>query len=210
MRRENEGGLKSIADWPPFRALRRARAPIFTIALTYFIFFLTGLAMVHAGSKFALNRRDRLVTHGESQDAAAIAFQHGKRLKAASIESGRDSLRALTRVLEGLTVVVPYPSAAYTGWYRGILSVDSAHRSRVADPFDALYFLMYQLLQGLSSSLAAGAGVNLMLAVFRKRPWYAGRKLLGVSIEALHDLLRMYLLAVALIFVASFWEYFFL
>ncbi len=198
-----------IVEWPFFRAVRRARVPILTIALTYFVFFLVGLAMAHAGSKFALDRRDRLVKHGETQDPASIAFQQGKHLKAASIESGRDALRAVPKVLEGLTVVAPYPSGAYSAWYRGILSVDSGHASRIADPFDAVYFLVYQLLQGISYSLAAGAGMNLTLAVFRRRPWYQGKKLFGLPMEALRDLLRLYLLAVAVILAASFWEYFF-
>jgi hypothetical protein len=199
----------SIFERPVLRAVLRARTPILTIALTQLICFCIGTAMVHSGSAFALESRDRLVTHGEVHDPAAIAFQQGKRTKAALIEFGRDVLRTVAKTLEGLTVVVPYPLAAYRGWYGGIVSVDSNHTSRIADPFDALYFLGFEILELIAASLAAGAGVNLVLGTFRPRLWYQGAKWLGVPKEALRDLGRIFLLAVALIFVASFWEYFF-
>jgi len=65
----------SVFDSLIFRAVRRAGLPIVTIASTYFLFLLIGLVMAHAGSRFALDRRDRLVRHGETHDPAAIAVQ---------------------------------------------------------------------------------------------------------------------------------------
>jgi hypothetical protein len=41
-----------------FPALRRARFPILTIALTYLVAVLAGIGMVHGGVQFALNARD--------------------------------------------------------------------------------------------------------------------------------------------------------
>ena len=198
-----------VFDSVIFRAVRRAGLPIITIALTYFIFLLIGLGMVHAGSRFALDRRDRLVRHGEMHDPAAIALQGAQEFKAFSIDFGRDLYRAVIKTLEGLTVVVPYPGAAYAGWYRGILSVDNSHESEFADPLGAVYYLLYHVLQILSSALAAAAGVNLTLACFRSRSWYQGAKWLFIPKEAVFDLLRIYLLVVPLIFLATCWKYFF-
>ena len=132
---------RSIFERPFPRAVLRARWPIITIAGGHLISLCIGIAMVHGGNAFALARRDALVTHGETHDPAAIAFQDGKRTKAALIESGRDALRTILKTFEGLTVVAPYPLAAHSGWYAGIVSVDSNQASRIADPFDALYFL---------------------------------------------------------------------
>lgn len=165
--------------------------------------------MAHAGNSFALDRRDKLVTHGESYDPASIAFQQGKRFRAFGIEFGRDMLRAIRKSLEGLTVIVPYPLAAYGGWYRGIISVDSNHESRLKDPFEAVYLLFFQALQVTSFSLAAGAGMKLTLACFRWRPWYKGGKWLGLSKEALRDVIRIYYLIIPLLLIASAWEYLF-
>ncbi len=164
--------------------------------------------MVHRGNSFARERRDRMEVHGETHDPAAIAFQEGKPLQAFSIEFGRDCLRAMLNVLKGLTVAVPYPVAAYSGWYHGVATVDSNHESQLANPLGAIYHLGYRALALISFSLASGAGTNLTLACFRPRRCYQGDKWHGVPREALRDLLRLYLLVIAAIFVASFWEYF--
>ncbi len=199
----------SIKEHTFLRALHRARLPILTVALTYLLSFVVGAVMVHAGNKFALDRRDALVGHGETHDAATIAFQEGRRFTAFSIEWGRDCLRATIRILEGIFVVPPYPLAAYTGWYHGITSVDSNHESQFGDPFGAVYYFFFQLLTLISISLSSGAGVNLTLACLRQRPWYQSDRWHGVPKEALRDLLRIYCLVVALIFLASAWEYLF-
>ena len=197
-----------IFEWPLFRAVRRARLPIVTIAITYFVFLAVGIAMAHAGSAFALTRRDILVRHGETHDPAAIAFREGKLSKAIAIEFGRDFYRAVAKTLEGLTVVAPYPLAAWGGWYGGILSVDSNHDSQLRDPFNAVYYLCFEVLRIISTSLAGGAGVNLTLACFRSRPWYQGDKWLVVPKEAVRDLCRIYGFIVPLLLISATWEYF--
>ena len=50
--------------------------------------------------------------------------------------------------------------------------------------------------------------MNLTIASIQPRDCYRGDKWLGIPHEALRDLGRIYLLAVFLILVASFWEYF--
>lgn len=206
--RESEMSKTAVFARPAFHAVRRARLPVATIALTYLVSLFIGMAMAHAGSRFALDRRDRLVRHGETHDPAAIAFKQERWLKAMSIDFGRDCYRAVVKTLEGLTVVAPYALAVQGGWYGGILSVDSNHNSRLRDPLDALYYLCWEVLQIVSASLAAGAGMNLTLACFRSQPWYRGDKWWFVPREAVRDLLRIYLFVVPLLFIAAAWKYF--
>jgi hypothetical protein len=191
-----------------FRSVRRACLPIATIALTYLVFLVIGIGMTHAGSRFALTRRDGLVRHGETHDRSAIAFQEGRLFKAIAIEFGRDCYRALVKTLEGLTVILPYPFAARNGWYGGILSVDSQHLSQLREPFSAIYYVIFEVLQIISSALAAGAGVNLTLACLRSRPCYQGEKWLVIPKEAIRDLLRIYLIVLPLILISAVWKYF--
>jgi hypothetical protein len=91
----------------------------------------------------------------------------------------------------------------------GLLVRPSNHESRLKDPFEAVYLLFFQALQVTSSSLAAGAGMRLTLACFRWRPWYKGGKWLGLSKEALRDVIRIYYLIIPLLLIASAWEYLF-
>jgi hypothetical protein len=167
-----------------------------------------GIAMVHAGSKFALDRRDRLFVHAQEHDSAGIAFREDQLLKAVAIEFGRDAWRALRTTLEALTIVVTYPTAAYNGWYRGIMSVDSDHASRLTHPIEAVYFLGFHMIQITAFSLAGGAGINLTIACLRPRPCYRGDKIIIVPKEALRDLFRLCVLVVPLLLVATLWEYF--
>ena len=61
-----------------FLAIRRARFPILTIALTYFAAVLGGIGMAHSGIPFALNARDSIVGQAYSGSAPTItAMQNG-------------------------------------------------------------------------------------------------------------------------------------
>jgi uncharacterized membrane protein SpoIIM required for sporulation len=57
-------------------------------------------------------------------------------------------------------------------------------------------------------SLAAGAGINLGVSMFRPKPCYQGRKwLVNFPQEAVRDVFRIYVLVVPVLGIASFWEF---
>ena len=138
----------------------------------------------------------------------SIALQEGAPLKAALLDFARNLLLgAVPDTVGGLAVVFPYGTAAYRGWVGGIVSVDSAHVSRLADPREAIYYIVTLILQLIPYSLAGGIGVNLGLAYLRPRPWYQGDKWYIFPKEAVLDTLRVYILIVPLFLVASLWEF---
>ena len=192
-----------------FRALSRARIATLTIALTYAASVVAGAVMVHSGNKFALDFADNLVAQAQS-DPAVAALHKDNRLEAALFDFGGNLfLGAIPSTVMGIAVIMPYPWVAYRGWVGGTVSVntDKAHTSRLADPWEAAYYLITLILQLIPYSLAGGAGVNLGMTVFRKRPYYQGDKWLGFSQEAIRDVFRIYLLVVPLFLVASLWEF---
>lgn len=189
------------------RALSRARLGIVTIALTYLTALLIGGAMVHTGNAFALRYGDDLVARARATSPASIALAQGNRLNAALVDFGQNLLGAVTDTVGGLGVVFPYPLVAYRGWVGGIVSVDSNHVSRLANPVEAIYYLLTLILQLTPYSLAGGAGVNLGMAYYRPRAIYQGDRWLGLPREAVLDVLRIYLLVVPLFFIASLWEF---
>ncbi len=188
------------------RALARARVPILTVALTHFVSLVIGLVMVHTGNAFALAYRDRLVSNAQSSPIL-VALRSDDRLRAAVLDFAGNLYAAVANTLGGLGVVVPYPVVAYRGWIGGIVSVDSAHVSRLADAREAAYYLITLVLQVVPYSVAVGAGVNMGLAYFRPKPYYQGDKWLGIPKEAIRDVGRIYLLVVPLFLVASLWEF---
>jgi len=190
------------------RALSRARLGILTIGLTYLLSVSVGAVMVHSGNAFALSARDRLVTRARASEPSLLALRQGNRLGAALWDFGGNLLvGALPDTIGGLSVVLPYPLAAYRGWVGGIVSVDSAHVSRLAIPREAVYYLVTLILQLVPYSLAGGAGVNLGLAYLRPQSFYRGEKWIGLPKEAVRDVLRIYCLVVPLFLVASLWEF---
>jgi uncharacterized membrane protein SpoIIM required for sporulation len=114
----------------------------------------------------------------------------------------------IANTLGGLGVLLPYPIIAYRGWIGGIVSIDSSHVSRFAETREAVYYLVTLTLQLIPYVLAGGAGVNMGLAYFSPRAFYQGDKWLGIPKEAIRDTLRIYLIVVPLLFVASLWEFF--
>jgi uncharacterized membrane protein SpoIIM required for sporulation len=189
------------------RALDRARMPILTIAITYFISVGIGMLMVHAGNEWAIAYRDRVVSKAQSS-SIIIALDQNDRLRAALLDAAGNLLGAITNTLEGLGVIFPYPFIVYRGWIGGIVSVDSLHRSRLADSKEAAYYLITLTLQLIPSILAGGAGVNIGVANFRPRSFYQGERWLGISKEAIRDAFRIYLVVVPLLLLASLWEFF--
>ncbi|HEY45069.1 MAG TPA: stage II sporulation protein M [Anaerolineae bacterium] len=188
------------------RALRRARLPIVTFAVTYLVAILIGIVLVHIGNDFALSRRDSIIANAQTS-SILIAFHKGNRLGAALLDFSANFLSAVANTISGLTLVVPYPVAAYRGWIVGIVSVDSSHVSRLIDLNSALYYVLTVILQLIPYSLAGGAGVNLGLAFLWPRPSYQGEKWLGLPKEAIRDVLRIYILVLPLFFAASLFEF---
>jgi len=187
--------------------LHRARMPILTVVVTYFVSVSIGMLMVHTGNEWAIAYRDTIVSKAQTSPII-IALDQNDRLRAAVLDFGGNLLGAISNTLEGLGVVFPYPFIAYRGWIGGILSIDSLHMSRLAEPKEAAYYLITLTLQLIPSILAAGAGVNIGLANFRPAPFYEGEKWLGLPKEAIRDAFRIYLIVVPLFFLASLWEFF--
>ena len=188
------------------RALYRARISILTVALTYLVSTVIGVVMVHTGSQFAIAYRDKIV--GDAQSSPILlALDRNDRLEAALLDFGGNLVAVCSNTLAGLGVIIPYPFMAYRGWIGGIVSLDGSHASRFADPKEALYYLTTLILQLIPSILGGGAGVNLGLSYYRPKPYYEGEKWLGLPKEALQDLLRIYILVMPLLLIASLWEF---
>lgn len=192
-----------------FRALVRARLPILTIALTYAVSVSIGILMVQTGNEFALDYRDNLVANARASDPSSLALQRGDRLSAALSDFARNLLlSAVPKTIAGLSIVIPYPMVAFQGWVGGIVSVNSAHVSRLTIPGEASYYVVVIILQLIPYTLASGAGINLGFAYLRPAPYYQGDKWLGLPKEAVRDVLRIYVLVVPLFLTASLVEFF--
>ena len=189
------------------RALSRARVPILTVALTYFISVVIGIVMVHTGNTFALTYRDKIVSNAQSSPIL-VALHQNDRLRAAVLDFAGNLFGAMANTIAGLGVVVAYPIVAHRGWIGGIVSINSAHVSRLADSKEAAYYLITLVLQLVPYSMSGGAGVNLGLAYLRPKADYQGDKWMGIPKEAIRDVLRIYLLVVPLFLLASLWEFF--
>jgi uncharacterized membrane protein SpoIIM required for sporulation len=192
---------------PVVRALHRARIPILTVALTYFVSVGVGMVMVHTGNEKAIAYRDRIVS-GAGSSSSIIALKQNDRFRATLLDFGGNLYGAILDTIGGLGVIVPYPVMAYRGWIGGIVSISSSHVSRLADSKEAVYYLVTLTLQLIPYTLSGGAGVNMGLAFLRPRPFYQGEKWLGIPKEAMRDLLRIYLIVVPLFLLASLWEFF--
>jgi hypothetical protein len=192
----------------PLEAIRRARFAILTMAGIHIVSLIAGLVMAHSGNGLALAYRDELVAGARRDDPAALALRRNERLTAALIDAGRNALLgAVPTTFAGISVVGPYPIAAFRGWVGGVVSVRGDHTSRLSEPREAVYYLVTVTLQVIPYTLCVGAGVNLGLSYFRPCPFYEGRKWLGFPREAILDVLRVYLLAAPVFLVASLWEY---
>jgi len=189
------------------RTLHRARIAILTVALTYLVSVSVGIVMVHTGNEWALAYRDRIVS-GAQSSPTIIALQQNDRLRAAVLDFGGNLYGAIADTLGGLGVVFSYPLIAYRGWIGGIVSIDSSHASRFAEPKEAIYYLVTLMLQLIPYVLAGGAGINTGLALWKPRSFYQGEKWLGIPKEAMRDVFRIYLLVVPLFLLASLWEFF--
>ena len=188
------------------RALRRAHMAILSVGLTYLISTLAGMVMVHSGDEFAVTYRDKIVSEAQASSILR-ALDRNNRLEAALLDFRGNLLAISSNALGGLGVIIPYPFIAYRGWIGGIVSINGAHASRLADPPEAVYYLVTLILQLIPSVLGAAAGINLGLSYYRPKAYYEGGKWLGFSKEALMDVLRIYALVIPLLLLASLWEF---
>jgi hypothetical protein len=120
--------------------------PILTVALTYVLSVSLGMLMVHTGNTWAIAYRDRLVSKAQA-GSILTALQQNDRLRAAVLDFFGNLYGASVNTLAGLGVLTPYPIMAYRGWVGGIVSIDSAHVSRPAEPHEAAYYLITLTLQ---------------------------------------------------------------
>ena len=90
-------------------AASRARLGILTMALTYGLAVIIGMAMVHAGNEFALAYRDNLVARARANDPSLRALREGNRWSAALWDFGRNLLLgAVPNTIAGLSLVVRF------------------------------------------------------------------------------------------------------
>jgi hypothetical protein len=192
-----------------FSAVRNARLPILSMAITYLVSVIAGIIMAHAGMSLAIDTRNRIVGQAYNGSNVTInALESGNRLWAALTDFGGNLIKgAIPITASGLGVIFPYPIVAYQGWIGGIVSVNGDGTSRFAHPYEALYYLVTLVAQLIPYTLAAGAGVHLGLEYYRQQSsgkikWYQ------LPRQAVLDLGRIYLLVIPLFLAASLWEFF--
>jgi len=203
MEKDSRGGLRIR------RAISRARLPILSVAGAYGLSILVGIIMVHFGTPFALEYRDKIVGVAAAQDPTALANNAGENVRAAVLDfAGNLVLGSMPKAVMGMAIVFPYPLIAYQGWIGGIVSVRGDHTSRLNSIASGTYYLLTLILQISAYSLSVGAGVNVGRSLLRPPPYYQGAKLAWIfPKEAIWDLVRIYLVATPVFFIASLWEF---
>src|SRR5690242_5803009 len=130
----NPGQTLGLAAKSVALALRRSQVPIVASGATYLTFVVLGIALATAGWPFAVSQRDSIVGGARSSPVTA-AYHNGDRLQAALLDFGLNvGAGAIPTSVVGLSVIGPFPIAAYRGWVGGVVSIDSSHRSRLATP----------------------------------------------------------------------------
>jgi hypothetical protein len=165
--------------------------------------------MVKAGNAFALGRRDQIVNQANQTGSVRKAANRGNDLQAAWLDfAGNLFIGAVPKTVSGFGIIFAYPLVAYQGWVGGIVSSGGDHTNRFDDPRSAIYYLVTLVLQLIPYSLAAGAGVNAGVALFRPALYYQGPKWFGFfPVEVLRDIGRIYVFVVPLFLLASLWEF---
>ena len=170
---------------------------------------MLGIVLATAGWPFALSQRDS-IAGGAGSSPITQAYRNGDRLEAALLDFGSNlGLGALPTSITGLSVVGPFPLAAYRGWVGGVVSVDAAHRSRLSSWPDASYYLVTLALQLTGFVLTLGAGLHVGLSAWRSRNDIRVRSFLGLRVPgfALKDAGWIYAVAVPFFLAGSLWEF---
>jgi hypothetical protein len=189
------------------RAIRRARTAILSVGVVYVLSVAIGIGMASVGNEYALVRRDAVVAGAQSSDTL-IAYRSGDRLRAALLDAAANlGLGGLTSTVLGISVVGAYPVFAYRGWVGGIVSVNAQHRSRLASPDTALYYLVTLVLQLIPYSIAGGVGVRLGIGAWRDVRGSSRPSVLGLRTDRLRDVALAYVVIAPLFLIASLWEF---
>jgi hypothetical protein len=179
--------------------------------MTYGFSVFAGLVMVHSGNRFALDFRDNLVGKAQRESLTLRQFQHGNRAAAAGLDAAGNAIAGLSSMVAGYFAPAGYGIAAYRGWIGGVVSIDAAHRSRLATRYGAFYYFVTLLLQLIPYSLAGGGGVNIGIAAFasENRTVYQGPRIpwLRIPYEAIKDAGWIYLVSLPLFAIASLFEF---
>jgi hypothetical protein len=167
--------------------------------------------MVHSGSHYALDFRDKLVGKAQRGSLILRQLQRGSPVAAASLDAAANAVGGLLSMIAGYGVPAGYSVAAYRGWIGGVVSVDGAHHGRLARSFEAFYYLVTLLLQLVPYSLAGGGGVNLGITASAgesrtgdhrpRMPW------LQIPYEAIRDAGWIYIISLPLLAIASLFEF---
>jgi hypothetical protein len=178
--------------------------------VTYVSFLLLGVALASSGWAFAVSQRDSVVS-GAQTNPITEEHQQGHDLNAALLDFGANlGLGAIPTSIIGITVIGPFPIAAYRGWVGGIVSIDSSHRSRLATPSGAIYYIVTITLQLIGYVLTMGAGVHVGWSAWKIRNEASVRLVAGIRIpwSALKDAGYIYVVAVPVFLAGSLWEFF--
>lgn len=165
--------------------------------------------LASAGWPFAVAQRDSIVD-GAGASAVTRAYRSGDRLEAALLDFGSNLvLGAIPTSITGLSVVGPFPLAAYRGWIGGVVSIDAAHRSRLSTANEATYYVVTLALQLVGFVLTMGAGVHVGLSAWRSRNDTRVRSVLGLRVpgSALKDAGWIYTVAIPFFLAGSLWEF---
>jgi hypothetical protein len=195
---------------PGSSRLWRARWPIAASGATYLAFLLLGIALATSGWGPAVSQRDSIVK-GAQTSPIQTQYGQGNRLTAALLDFGANAaLGAIPTSIIGLTVIGPFPIAAYRGWVGGIVSIDSRHRSRLATPSGATYYVVTIILQLIGYVLTMGAGVHVGWTAWKIRNDSSIRSIAGIRIpwSALSDAGYLYVIAMPAFLIGSLWEFF--
>jgi len=177
--------------------------------VTYVTFLVLGIALATSGWAFAVSQRDSVVS-GAQTSPITVQYRQGHDVTAALLDfSANLGLGAIPTSIIGLTVIGPFPIAAYRGWVGGIVSIDSSHQSRLATPSGATYYIVTIVLQLIGYVLTMGAGVHVGWSAWKIRhdtsvPSIAGYR---IPTSALRDAGYLYLVAVPVFLIGSLWEF---
>jgi len=182
---------------------------VLTIFITYCLTCFAGIIMVHTGNNFALSYRDKIVRKAIATDKASLNYLKRNNFSAALHDiKGNLLFGAIPQTLMGLSIVGPYFTVSKQGWIGGIVSVNSAHKSRFKNFKSTCYYFLVLLLQFTPYSLAIGAGIKFGIDSYNHNKLH-GWLLWKYKIQkgGLIDIGCIYLLVIPLFFIASCFEF---